>query len=48
MQAARNFSMRIHLTGTPTLIVGGKYRVLGDSVDAVLRNARELAIHPPQ
>jgi len=48
MQAARNFSLRIHLTGTPTLIVAGKYRVLGDSIDDLLRNARELATHPPQ
>ena len=48
MQAARNFSMRIGLKGTPTLIVAGRYRVLGDTVDDVLGNARELAIHPPQ
>jgi protein dithiol oxidoreductase (disulfide-forming) len=48
MQAARNFALRIGLKGTPTLIVAGKYRVLGDTIDDVLRIARELAIHPPQ
>ena len=48
MQAARQFSLRIGLQGTPTLIVGGKYRVLGDSVEAILRNAHALATDPPQ
>lgn len=48
MQAARQFSLRIGLQGTPTLIVAGKYRVLGDSVEAILRNARALATDLPQ
>lgn len=48
MQAAHNFALRIRLKETPTLIVAGRYRVLGESIDDLLRNARELAIHPPQ
>ena len=48
MQAARDFSLRIQLHGTPTIIVAGKYRVLGDSLDELLRNASALIAHPPR
>ncbi len=48
MQAARDFSLRIQLQGTPTLIVDGKYRVLGRSLDDMLRIAGALIAHPPR
>ena len=42
MQAARAFSMRSQMKGTPTLIVNGTYRIEGDTVEAQLRNARRV------
>lgn len=48
MKAARDFSLRIQLQGTPTLIVAGKYRVLGHSLDDMLRIASALIAHPPR
>ena len=47
MQAARAFAMRVGLQGTPTLVVGGKWRVRGDSWESLLRNAAALVAHPP-
>ena len=48
MKAAREFSLRIHLQGTPTIIVAGKYRVLGRSLDDMLRIASALIANPPR
>ncbi|KGQ18051.1 Periplasmic thiol:disulfide interchange protein DsbA [Lysobacter dokdonensis DS-58] len=48
MKAAREFSLRIGLEGTPTLIVDGKYRVLGRSLDDQLRIAGALIANPPR
>lgn len=48
MDAARDFSLAIQLRGTPTIIVDGKYRVLGDSLDDMLRIASALIAHPPR
>ena len=42
LQAARAFSLRSGVTGTPTLIVDGRYRVTGQSRDDNLRIARAL------
>ena len=42
MKAARAFSMRSAIEGTPTLIVDGTYRIQGDTVEAQLRNARRV------
>ena len=42
MQAARAFSMRSAIEGTPTLIVDGTYRIRGETVEAQLRNARRV------
>jgi thiol:disulfide interchange protein DsbA len=42
MTAARAFSMRSAIQGTPTLIVNGTYRIEGDTVEAQLRNARRV------
>lgn len=39
---ARQFATRSGVSGTPTLIVNGKYRVMGDSFDDVLRNTEGL------
>jgi len=47
MKAARDFSLRVKLQGTPTLIVAGKYRVIGTSLDDLLQTAAALALHPP-
>lgn len=40
--AARQFAMRHNVEGTPTLIIAGRYRVLGNSLDAILDNAGRL------
>jgi thiol:disulfide interchange protein DsbA len=48
MQAAKAFSLRVGLQGTPSLIVAGRWRVLGHSLEDMLRIAGELAVHPPQ
>lgn len=39
LAAARQFAVRSGVEGTPTLIVDGRYRILGDSMEALLRNA---------
>lgn len=39
LAAARQFALRSGVEGTPTLIVDGRYRILGDSLEALLRNA---------
>jgi thiol:disulfide interchange protein DsbA len=48
MQAAKQFALRIGLQGTPTLIVDGRYRVKGRSLDDMLRIAGELVAAPPK
>ncbi|WP_312707926.1 thiol:disulfide interchange protein DsbA/DsbL [Stenotrophomonas sp.] len=42
VKGARAFALRAKVTGTPTLIVNGKYRVKGDSFESMLRNADAL------
>lgn len=42
MKRAREFAVRSDIEGTPTLVVNGRYRVLGSSRDDVLRNAAAL------
>ena len=42
LQAARAFQMRSGVEGTPTLVINGRYRVLGHSTDEVLRIAGQL------
>lgn len=42
LQRARDFLVRSDVQGTPTLIVNGKYLVLGDSASDTLRIAGEL------
>lgn len=39
LAAARQFAVRSGVEGTPTLIVDGRYRILGGSMEALLRNA---------
>ena len=47
MQAALAFTKRIGLQGTPTLIVAGRWRMLGGSLDEILRNTAALVANPP-
>jgi len=47
MQAAKQFSLRIDLPGTPTMVVAGRWRVLGKSYEDMLRIAATLATNPP-
>lgn len=42
LQRARQFAMDSGLEGTPTLIINGKYRVLGGTAEQQLRNADKL------
>jgi thiol:disulfide interchange protein DsbA len=42
MKRGTQFMMRSQVGGTPTLVVDGKYRVLGSSYEAMLRNADAL------
>lgn len=42
IKAAREFAMRVRVTGTPTLIVNGKYMVRGRDFAEQLRNADAL------
>lgn len=39
LAAARQFAVRSGVEGTPTLIINGRYRILGNSMQALLRNA---------
>lgn len=39
LAAAHQFAVRSGVEGTPTLIVDGRYRILGGSMEALLRNA---------
>ena len=48
MQAARAFSLRTELHGTPTIIVDGRWKVLGGSLDALLNNTAALLASPPR
>ena len=48
MQAARAFSLRTELHGTPTIIVDGRWKVLGGSLDAMLDNTAALRASPPR
>lgn len=42
MARARQFAMDAEVAGTPTLIINGKYKVLGNSFEQMLRNADAL------
>lgn len=42
MLAAREFQMRSKIPGTPSIIVDGRYLVLGNSYDSLLLNARSV------
>lgn len=42
LQHAREFIERSDVDGTPTLVVAGKYRVMGKTLDETLRTARWL------
>ena len=42
LQAARAFALRSGVEGTPTLVINGRYRVLGHSTEEVLRIAGQL------
>lgn len=42
LQRAHDFALAVGLQGTPSLIVNGKYRVLGNSYDDMLRIADQL------
>lgn len=42
MQHARDFQLRSGVEGTPTLIINGRYRVTGRTLDDTLRIARAL------
>jgi thiol:disulfide interchange protein DsbA len=48
MDAARDFISRIQLPGTPTIIVGGRWMVLGNSLDDLLVNTAALVKNPPR
>ena len=48
MQAARAFSLRVGLEGTPTIVVDGRWKVLGGSLDALLDNTAALLASPPR
>ena len=48
MEAARAFTTRIQLPGTPTMIVAGRWRVLGNSLDDLLANTAALVKNPPR
>jgi len=45
LQAARTFALRSGVEGTPTLVINGRYRVLGHSTAEVLRIAGQLVEH---
>jgi thiol:disulfide interchange protein DsbA len=42
LRRARDYAVAVGLQGTPTLVVNGRYRVLGDSYDDMLRIADQL------
>lgn len=42
LQRARDYALAVGLQGTPTLVVNGKYRVLGNSYQDMLRIADQL------
>jgi len=42
--AARKFAMQAGIHGTPSLVIGGKYIVKGDSWESVLKNASQLIV----
>jgi thiol:disulfide interchange protein DsbA len=48
MDASRDFISRIQLPGTPTIIVAGRWMVLGNSLDDLLRNTAALVKNPPR
>ena len=45
---AREFQLRSDIPGTPSLVIAGKYLVLGNSFESMLDNARRviLAVAP--
>ena|SRR5688572_4600375 len=47
MRAAQAFTTRVGLQGTPTVIVAGRWRVLGGSLDELLQNTAALVANPP-
>ena len=42
MREAREFAMRSKIEGTPSLVVGGRYLILGNSYESLLANARRV------
>ena len=42
IRAAREFLMRVQVPGTPSLIINGKYLVMGNGFEGMLRNADAL------
>ena len=46
--AARQFAIRSGLEGTPTLVINGRYRVLGHTLDESLRIASQLLASMPR
>jgi thiol:disulfide interchange protein DsbA len=44
LKHAYDFAGRSQIEGTPSLVVAGKYRVLGDSYQGLLDNARKVAV----
>lgn len=47
LKAAQAFTKRVGLQGTPTVIVAGRWRVKGDSLEEILRNTAALVANPP-
>ena len=45
LAAARAFAIRSGVEGTPSLVVDGRYRILGDSYEQLLRNADAVVAH---
>lgn len=41
---ARDFQMRSGIEGTPSLVIAGKYLVLGNSYESLLDNARRIVV----
>lgn len=42
LTAAREFALKSNIAGTPSLVVGGRYLVLGNSYENLLANARRV------
>ncbi len=42
LKGAYEFAARSEIEGTPSLIIAGRYRILGNSYDSLLNNARSV------